>query len=92
MSSAVIDPLSRASGVMAQGGEATAGRSCTLYPRGNKRGNPLRIFPAFVSFLVGYSIRFVALHRTVSTVSRRCCRAVGAVLRSAFFDRYRKTV
>lgn len=74
MSTAVIDPLSRASGTVAQGGKATAGRNCTLKSRGNKRGTPLRAFPVFVSFLTDCFVCFVRSRRTVSTVSRAVIR------------------
>jgi|AntDeeMinimDraft_4_1070355.scaffolds.fasta_scaffold00101_15 hypothetical protein len=51
MSSAVFDPLSRASGRVAQGGKATAGRIQTDTSRWHKRGTSLHQFTAFVSFL-----------------------------------------
>lgn len=81
MSSAVIDSLSLASGVVAQGGEATAGRNCTQSPGGNKPGTSLRAFPPFVSFLEGCFVRFATFWRTVSTVSRLSRRSIPVAFR-----------
>lgn len=50
MSSAVVDPLSRATDRVAQGGKATAGRISTDTSRRDKRGTSFYQFTAFDSF------------------------------------------